>query len=153
MTIPSKFIIDTCAIIAYFHEIFSDNKRLSAEIEEVVRLAIEHTSVWHRSPYQLIVPIISFIEIRDKWCISEERTREIYYEVFKPFYDSDNVSICPFELPILRRAIAIDKGECSFDNHDKFIIATALEYEVPLITSDTEIRKYQPANGNLRFKW
>ena len=142
MNIHRMYVLDTCAIISYFKNIFNDDKEISTEIHNEISLALQNYRN-QSSPVRLIIPSMAFIEIRDKWCISDEIRERIRYEVFIPFAQSGNIHICPFEDNIVKRALYLDKFDYSFDNHDRYFIATAIEYACPLITSDTEIKKYQ----------
>lgn len=153
MNIPKKYILDTCAIISYFKDIFNDDKDISKEIRNEISTALS-PSRYFQSPVKLIIPAMAFIEIRDKWCCRDEEREKIRHEVFLTFSDCENVNICPFEENIMREALSLNKYDCSFDNHDKYFIATALVYESPLITSDEKIKKFQKyCNGKLEIKW
>ncbi len=147
------YILDTCAIISYFKDIFNDDKDISSEIRSEISVALQN-SIYQPSPVRLIVPSMAFIEIRDKWCTSDEIREKIRCEVFIPLSQSENIHICPFEEDILKRALFLDKHDCNFDNHDRYFVATTLEYGHPLITSDIEILKYRRhCSGNLVIRW
>ena len=147
------YVLDTCAIISYFRDVFKDDKDISKEIRDEISNALL-PSKYFQSSVKLIVPAMAFIELRDKWCYSDEEREKIRLEVFSRFSDCENVNICTFEKNIMKRALSLNKYDCSFDNHDKYFIATALEYESPLITSDEKIQKFRKySNGTLEIKW
>lgn len=146
-----RYVLDTCAIISYFKDVFNDDKDISSEIRDEISVALQNSQP---SSVRLIVPSMAFIEIRDKWCKCDEIREKIRCEVFIPFFQSENIHICPFEGDILKRALYLDKYDCSFDNHDRYFVAITLEYGCPLITSDTEIKKYQKyCPDKLKIRW
>lgn len=133
-----KYVVDTCALISYYPEIFKEKSSISNKSLEIIDYS------FYSSEVKLIFPSTVFIEIFLKWCTSEEMKRKIEFEIFRRIKSKANMEIQPFDKEILEnfvQIIDIEKDH-NFDNHDKQILASAMTMYCPLITSDKRIKRY-----------
>jgi predicted nucleic acid-binding protein len=139
-----RFVIDTCALISYFSEIF-DNQQPSISEDS---LSIMDRG-FNLKDCILIFPVTVFIEIFKKWFVNDEIAEKIKVEVYQRIKDSENMEIQPFDKEILENFILITdiEKDYNFDNHDKQIFAAAMAMNCPLITSDKRIFRYNKRKG------
>lgn len=138
-----KYTIDTTAIISYFIDEFRGaNAQISKKNLEIIENA------FHDPNIILYFPSVVFLEIFSKWLFDEESAQRIKSKVFIPIYLQENFAIEPFDREVLENFIKIDNIEkgWNFDNHDKQILATAMKFNTPLITSDVNVKRYNNKN-------
>ena len=92
----------------------------------------------------LLIPSIVFVEIFSKQFTNVERSEKIRYEVYEKIKSCDNISIEAIDKEVLEAFLKITDIEkkYSFDNHDKLIYSTSIKYNVPLLTSDLRLKRY-----------
>jgi len=133
-----RYIVDTTTIISYFAKIFDVKCVISKQGIDIIEKAFENNSTI------LLIPSIVFIEIFSKKFISPEIAAKIRYNVYEKVKACENISIEPIDQEVMEhfiRIVDIEK-DYNFDNHDKIIFATAMKYQVPLITSDLRLIRY-----------
>ncbi len=143
MIFMKKYTIDTTAIISYFIDEFRGaNAQISKKNLEIIENA------FHDPNIILYFPSVVFLEIFSKWLFDEESAQRIKSKVFIPIYLQENFAIEPFDREVLENFIKIDNIEkgWNFDNHDKQILATAMKFNTPLITSDVNVKRYNNKN-------
>lgn len=133
-----RYIIDTTALMSYFANIFEIESKVSKEALTIIDEAFENNK------HILLIPSIVFIEIFSKQFISPERASKIRYAVYEKIKSCKNISIESIDREVLECFIQITDIEVNhnFDNHDKIIFATAIKHQVPLITSDLRLIRY-----------
>jgi predicted nucleic acid-binding protein len=131
------YIIDTTSLISYFHNIFEVSSVISKNSIDIIEKGFN-------GELKLIIPSIVFIEIFCKWYLTQEKIERIRYEMFLNIKDQEKIHICPIEIEVLQNVaiIAGINSDIKFDNHDKQVLATAMMYSCPLITSDKKIMKF-----------
>lgn len=132
------YVIDTIAIISFFHEIFGAESILSPGVSKL----LERAFATSESDIKLSIPSIVFVEIFEKWFMSEDFAEKFYYEVFERIMQSPNVEIKPIEQEVLENLLHIGGNLLYHDVHDKIILASAIMLNCPLITTDQEIIRY-----------
>lgn len=132
------YIVDTCALISYFSNIFDGNISISDSSLDVIDLA------FHSNEVKLIFPSAVFIELFIKWFKSEEIATKIKTEVYFRIKERENMQIRTFDREILENYMLIKDIEDNhnFDGHDKQIYATAMTMDCRLITSDERLIRY-----------
>jgi hypothetical protein len=132
-----RYVADTTSIISYFSDVFRRPPKISEKALRIIDSSFNGNTV-------LIIPSIVFIEIFKKWFSSEERSNQIRYEVYERIKAQPNIEIKPLEQEVLENFIAITdiEPDYNFDNHDKQVLASAMMLQAPLITSDTNIIRY-----------
>jgi len=98
-----RYVLDTSGLIAYFTDIFTQDKRLSKKIASVVSEAIFSRG----TPVRLVVPSVVFVEVFEKWLTNEEILRRFYYEAFVPIDESPNIEIRPIEQEVLEALLTV----------------------------------------------
>jgi hypothetical protein len=101
------------------------------------------------SGVRLAIPSTAFIELFDLWWDNEEFSAQVYSEVFIPLRDAEHVSIYGVTCETLEALSSIQGGLAEHDIHDKLILATAIELEVTLVTSDAKLIKYARSTCDL----
>jgi PIN domain nuclease of toxin-antitoxin system len=131
------YIIDTTSLISYFHNIFEVHCEISQSSIDIIKKGFN-------GEIKLIIPSIVFVEIFIKWYLTQEMIEKIRREVFFNIIEHEKIHICPIEIEILQNValIAEFKSDIKFDNHDKQVLATAMMFNCPLITSDKKITKF-----------
>ena len=120
-----KYVIDTTALMSYFSSTFEIQNKMSQHALD-------------------IISSIVFVEIFSKQFTNVERSEKIRYEVYEKIKSCDNISIEAIDKEVLEAFLKITDIEkkYSFDNHDKLIYSTAIKYNVPLLTSDLRLKRY-----------
>jgi hypothetical protein len=134
-----RYTVDTTAVISYFiNEFEGASPAISNEALEIFNRAFVDTSII------LYFPSIIFIEIFSKWFKNEEAALKIKSNVYIPIFSQENFAIESFDKEVLENFIRITDIEVgwNFDNHDKQVLATAMKFQTPLITSDQRIIRY-----------
>ncbi len=72
---------------------------------------------------------------------------KIKFEIVSLIGERPNIEIKPIEKEVLENFIMIKDKRIKIDNHDKIILASSMMLQWPLITSDSDIIKY-----NKRYK-
>jgi len=137
------FVIDTTAIISFFSDIFEDKPKISQRGLDIIREALYSQS----TSIRVVLPSIVFVELHEKWCISEEISKRIYYEIFVRCNVAPNIEIASMEKEVLLNFVRIDDEIENLENHDKIIVATAMMHNAPIITNDPKIIKYARKAG------
>jgi PIN domain nuclease of toxin-antitoxin system len=132
------YVIDTVAVISFFHEIFEVAPRLSGEVEKLVERAFSTTE----ADIKLSIPSVVFVEIFEKWFKGEEFAERFHYDVFERILQSPNIEIKPIEREVLENLLNIGGNLLDHDVHDKIILASAIMLHCPLITTDEKIIQY-----------
>jgi len=130
-------VCDTNAVIWYFHKAFNVPDRLTAGARRLM-----DASIFGYSDVRLSIPGIVFVEIFDKWCLSEEDVARIHAEVFTRLNDAPNVEIRPLDSELLFACAQLGGELTDHDVHDKLVVAAAEVLECDLITSDGIIQSY-----------
>lgn len=138
------YVIDTCALISFFHSVFvhadgyQGSPELSPRSSDLIREAVYST--WTR--VRLSIPNVVFMEIYEKWLCSEEFCRRFFCEVYEPLKKSDNVEIRPTDREVLVNLLKIHGSLANHDLHDRLVLASAMALSAPLITTDTDVINY-----------
>lgn len=142
------YVIDTCALISFFDEVFRHapryvrSPRLSNRAADIIATAVYSGSTQIR----LSIPSVVFIEIYEKWLRTEEFCRMFLYEVFAPLKKSANVEIRPTDREVLETLLYIRGTLTDHDLHDRIILASAMALNAPLITTDGRLNEYVKTN-------
>lgn len=140
-----RYTLDTTAVISYFIDFFEGAEpQISAKSLQIIEQSFRDPSII------LYFPSVIFIEIFSKWFKDEESSLKIRTNVYIPIVSQENFAIEPLDKEVLENFIKIKDIEAgwNFDNHDKQILATAMKFQTPLITSDKRIIRY---NKKKRF--
>ena len=143
------YVIDTCALIAFFDDVFKHavgydgSPALSNQVTKIIAEAINSGGTHIR----LSIPSVVFIEIYEKWLITEEFCRMFFFEVFNPLRQSPNVEIRSTDREVLERLLSIGSPLEGHDLHDRLILASAIALESPLITTDEDVTEYIIKSG------
>jgi hypothetical protein len=138
------YVIDTCALISFFHVVFVHAKgyegspQLSRRVSSLIGEAV--FSGWTR--VRLSIPSVVFVEIYAKWLCSEEFCRMFFCEVYDPLRSSDNVEIRPTDREVLEYLLQIGGSLADHDLHDRLVLASAMALAAPLITTDAAVADY-----------
>jgi predicted nucleic acid-binding protein len=132
------FVVDTCALISYFSNIFEANISISQSSIELIDLA------FHTNEIKLIFPSAVFIELFIKWFKDEEIGARIKTEIYYRIKNRENMQIRTFDRETLENYMRIQniEDDKNFDGHDKQIFASAMTMECQLITSDERLIRY-----------
>ncbi len=138
------YVIDTNAVISFFDNVFRHSSKYSSPetLSSGVMAIIGEALFSGETHIRLSIPTVVFIEIYEKWLISEEFCRRFFYEVFKPITQSQNIEIRPIDRETLEKLLQIGGTLEDHDLHDRLILASAMALEAPLITTDREVIKY-----------
>ena len=133
-----KYVIDTTALMSYFSSTFEIQNKMSQHALDIISQAFNNDSII------LLIPSIVFVEIFSNQFTNVERSEKIRYEVYEKIKSCDNISIEAIDKEVLEAFLKITDIEkkYSFDNHDKLIYSTAIKYNVPLLTSDLRLKRY-----------
>jgi hypothetical protein len=133
-----RYVIDTCAVISYFEDIFKGNSSISGDSLNIIDLAFSSSEIL------LVFPSTVFIEIYAKWFANDERKAAIISEVYLRIKARENMEIRPLDRETLENFCLITdiENDFNFDNRDKQILAVAMTLECPLITSDNRLIRY-----------
>lgn len=134
----STFIIDTCAFINYHNDFFKEENKLSKETREII------DECYSNYTYEnlLIIPSIVFIELRNKFLLSEERLKEFYFKVFKLTDSADKINIREIDNEVMLKFLTMDTVGINFERIDKIVLATALTMNSTIITYDSKIKEF-----------
>ncbi len=132
------YVTDTDSIISFFNDIFEVPQKLSARARGVISQALLKSP----SEVKLSIPSVVFIEIFEKWIISEEFARKLHYEVYNIIIESPNIEIKPIEQEVLENLLEVRDNLSRHEINDKIIVASAMMLHCPIITTDPEIIKY-----------
>lgn len=132
------YVVDTCAVISYFNDVFDGDVSVSSKALEIIDLA------FHSNEIKLIFPSAVFIELFIKWFKNEEVAAKIRSEVYFRIKNQDNMQVRNLDRETLENYIKIQNIETKygFDGHDKQIFASAMTMECKLITSDERLIRY-----------
>ena len=141
MTKP--YVIDTCALISFFHEVFGEDCRISPRAFGIIQEAI----FGGYSGTYISIPSVVFVEIYEKWFNDEEFSSKFFYEVLTPVTQSPNVEIKTLDGEVLENLMLIGGELADHDLNDKVVLASAMMLESPLITLDEKIVNYVNGTG------
>jgi len=131
------YVVDTTSLISYFNNIFGGPAKISRDALKIIETAFKRDS-----DIKLSIPSIVFVEIFDKWFSNEEIAAAIRIEIMSVIAERPNIEIKPVEKEVLENFIKINDDFIKFDNHDKIILASSMMLQWPLITSDSNIIRY-----------
>jgi len=131
------FVLDTNAIISYFNRIFNKGSSISESSLQIIEKAF-----FYENEVKISIPSIIFIEIFDKFCLNEELTKKIRYEIYLPIKEKENFEIRELDKEIIEHSLKLDDSIVNLESHDKIVLASALTLSCRLITSDKKIIKY-----------
>ena len=137
------FVSDTNALISYFHEVFKVRHNFSDKAMQIFDCALSTSN----DKIKLSIPSVVFIEIFEKWFLTEEFVKKFFYEVFTPLIESPNIEIKPIEKEVLENLINIRGSLANHEINDKIILASAMMLNCPLITNDQSIIDYVNENS------
>ena len=144
-----QYVLDSSGLIAYFDDVFHQTKRLSAKVTSLIAEALYS----HGTPIRLTVPSVVFVEVFEKWLVTEEMLRKFYYEVFVPIDSSPNIEIRSIEQEVLETLLTIGAPLDKHEINDKIILASALALNCQLITCDPLIASYVDTHGLPSVVW
>lgn len=132
------YVVDTCALISYFSEIFDGDVSVTKTSLELIDLA------FHSNEIKLIFPSAVFIELFIKWFTNEEVASQIKSEIYLRIKERENMQIRTFDRETLENYMLIKdiEDDHNFDGHDKQIYASAMTMDCRLITSDERLIRY-----------
>lgn len=131
-----RYVVDTTSLISYFHDVFNTSSRISLKASNLIERGFTHQDV------VLIIPSVVFIEIFKKWFSNEEFISKFHYEVYSKIQSAETISINAIEQEVLENVPKIGGIMEKHEVFDKIILASAMMYECPIITSDTKIIEY-----------
>jgi PIN domain nuclease of toxin-antitoxin system len=146
MNMAKNYVIDTTSLISYFDKVFKEKPKISRSAIRIIGNAFKMYS-----EIKLSIPSIVFIEIFDKWYSDEEMAAKIKIEIMNLIMERPNIEIKPIEKEVLENFLKIKDKSIKIDNHDKIILASSMMLQWPLITSDSEIIKYNRKHGVIPF--
>jgi PIN domain nuclease of toxin-antitoxin system len=120
----NNYVTDTHSLVWYFTE----SPRLPKKALKVFEKTLEEGSI--------IIPTVVLAEIM--YISRKGRIKLSFAETVKKIEESENFEIVPLDLDILNTADEIDYD---LEMHDRLIVATALFFDVPLITRDEVIKE------------
>lgn len=118
-----NYVTDTHTLVWYFTE----NERLSRKAAKIFEKTVKKGSI--------IIPTVVLAEIMH--IAKKGRITISFSETIKKIEDSENFEIAPLDLEILNTADNIDY---ELEMHDRLIAATALFFNVPVLTRDKTIK-------------
>jgi predicted nucleic acid-binding protein len=138
------YVIDTCALISFFHNVFAgvEGYKGTPSLSKVTATLIAEAIYSESTQLRLSIPSVAFMEIYEKWLYKEEFGRLFFYEVFEPLKQSENVEIRPTDREVLENFLKIGGALRNHELHDRLILATAMSLSAPLITFDKKITDY-----------
>lgn len=142
MTIRKLYVCDTCCLISYFDSIFEP---LGAAIALSVsaRALLDDVIKNIHSNIRISIPSVVFFEIYAKWLTTEEVTKMFYYQAYQKLLSCPNIEIKAIEKDVLLHLTSIGHELSDHEIFDKIVVASALELDCPLMTTDTKIIEYQ----------
>lgn len=121
-----EYLADTIVVIRHF----SKSGSLSRNVRSVLNGVSKGTN-------RLLISVISFVEIL---YLSEKNRININFDELKNRIEPlDNYEIIDLSVDIIETAKKVQGLEL----HDRLIVATAKYFNIPILTSDQEIRKYK----------
>lgn len=143
MIMSELFVSDTNALITYFYEVFNVQSKQSQKVKTIFDSALSNSI----DNIKLSIPSVVFIEIFEKWFVSEEFARKFYYNVYTPIIVSPNIEIKPIDGEVLENLLRIRGNLSNHDINDKLILASAMMLNCPLITTDQSIIEFVSENA------
>lgn len=150
MIIRELYVCDTCCLISYFNDIFEPlgaNIALTYNARSLMDSAIQP----FECNVKISIPSVVFIEIFDKWLKKEENVKRFYFDAFLKLQNSPNIEIKTIEKAVLRNLVTIEDVLDRHEISDKIVVASALELDCSLFTTDTKIIEYY-RNKNQLYK-
>lgn len=137
MNTSDIYVVDTTAIISFFHDVFEQESAISTAALKIMQAGFSGLN-----DVKLSIPSIVFVELFEKWHTDEETASRIRYEVFNRVVAAEFIEIRTLDHEILDNFIKLDDKVENLENHDKIVLASAMTLECPLITSDGKIQSY-----------
>ena len=142
-----RYVVDTNSLIYYFSDVFGQGNFLTKNTNSI----LEQAFVSSTSNILLSIPSIVFVEIYEKFLVSEELMLRFYYEVFLTIKNAPNMEIRPLDKEVLENIVQIRGVLENHDLHDKIIVASAIVLECPIITTDGAIVRFsEQQRGTLK---
>ena len=132
------FVLDTNAIIETFPNTFHRGSNISRNTSKKIKSAIFENSSINR----ISIPSVVFLEIHDNFCKTEEQTRQIFYDIYLPIKESENVEIRSIDKELLEIYSSLDGVLENHDTNDKLIMANAIMLKCTLISNDPILHTY-----------
>jgi hypothetical protein len=137
-----QYVIDTCCLIDYHHDIFRQPRRLSIRSRRLL-----HEAFTGSSGVLLSIPSVCFVEIFEKWFQDDELGHRFYSEVFQPIVDNEHVEIRSIDREVMDNLSRLDGNMIGHDLHDKIVLACAMTLDSPLMTIDEDLIAYVQATN------
>lgn len=149
------YVIDTNAVISFFDSVFQHSSKYNSlqPLSKRAMVNIEEALFSKETHIRLSIPTVVFIEIYEKWLISEEFCQRFFYEAFTPITQSQNIEIRPIDREVLENLLQISGTLKDHDLHDRLILASAMSLDAPLITTDRKIIRYVRDNRVVPSVW
>lgn len=138
-----RIVIDTNALIGYFHRVLDQPPRMSRYAFSLMAKAFHYPD-----EVILIIPSIVFVELFEQFIVDEETQAKFKAEVLQPIKHAPNIEIRPIDVEILENFLLLEDQNVRLENHDRIILASAMALQSPLITSDPQIKRL---NNRRRF--
>lgn len=149
MTTAIRYVIDTHAVIWYFSKQFDQANCNSNKINCIIDEILNDPFTTKR----LVVPSIVFVEIFDKFCLTADDSRRIFFDCFMPLDDCDNVEIREIDKEVVDSVLAIQGKLASHEINDKLIVAIGLILDGVLITKDPVIQNFAKETAEFETIW
>lgn len=140
------YVVDTVAIISYFHDLFDVKSIISCNARSIIEKAM------NKDPsIRLSIPSAVLIEIWNKWCNDEENLRKYRYEIYERIKTNPYIEIKQLDYDVILDFIKLSGFSANLERHDKVILASAISLKCHLITTDPKIKRVI-RNNNLGIK-
>jgi PIN domain nuclease of toxin-antitoxin system len=137
-----QFVIDTNTLIFYFYNVFGQPSNFSTSTYHILTQAFSGST-----DILLSIPSIVFVEIFDKWILTEEFAAKFHYEVYELINQCENIEIRSIDPEVIQHLMTLDGSMIGHDLHDKIVLASAMVLNCPLITTDTKVAAYVKNSG------
>lgn len=131
-----RIVIDTNALIGYFHWVFDQPPRMSQLASSLIEKAFRYPE-----DIILIIPSIAFIEVFEQFIVDEEHQAKFKAEVLEPIQNATNIEIRPIDMEVLENFLLLEDPSIRLESHDRIVLASAMALQCPLITSDSKIKR------------
>lgn len=131
-----RFVIDTNALIGYFHRVLDQPPRMSRHAFSLISKAFHYPD-----EIILIIPSIAFIEVFEQFILDEESQAKFKAEVLEPIWNAPNIEIRPMDMEVLENFLLLEDPNIRLESHDQIVLASAMALQCPLITSDSKIKR------------
>lgn len=132
----NRYVIDTVGLINYFNVFFNEKNILSTETRRKIDLCFDK----FLSSHKLVIPSIVILEIFRKFLVTEEKSKNFYYEVYLGIVNNPNIEIKPLEKEVLE--VFESLNDFDMEHNDKLIYSSAIQLNSVLISNDPIIIRY-----------